>query len=303
MWTDSPIARCVWDGRLILVDGNGLRASAIVTAHGALHDVDRSSRLADRAKTSASRRSRELWYDPVLRRAIVLVFSFAFVREGKVIETPLPAFSGSPSHFRERWPLAGPSNASARQDASRIAPGAGRAIPRCIRQLIGVLGLLVPSMALLLPLGLHLQHSAGARAALAILAAGTVGFAAVGTVFAAMPCAPSRATLLPVSVSGDAAGARGRHARHRRDFRRTESRAGQTWLSMLVFLDVVFITLALDVRASHERVRRCASDRLIPSPRRGGADVRRRPSSSTPPGTRPRWDSCSGSSTSTSRRR
>ena len=82
----------------------------------------------------------------------------------------------------------------------------------------------------------------------ALLAAGTVGFAAVGTLFAAMLVrARSRDVLLPVllypiTIPVIIAGVRGTAALLQADVDLPMARA---WLAMLVFFDVVFITLAL----------------------------------------------------------
>ena len=85
-------------------------------------------------------------------------------------------------------------------------------------------------------------------AVLGLLAAGTTGFAAVGTLFAAMLVrARSRDVMLPIllypiTVPVIIAGVRGTAALLQPDADEPMARA---WLSMLVFFDVVFITLAL----------------------------------------------------------
>ena len=81
-----------------------------------------------------------------------------------------------------------------------------------------------------------------------LLAAGTLGFAAVGTLFAAMLVrARSRDVLLPVllypiTVPVIIAGVRGTAALLQPEADEPMARA---WLAMLVFFDVVFVTLAL----------------------------------------------------------
>ena len=83
----------------------------------------------------------------------------------------------------------------------------------------------------------------------ALLAAGTSGFAAVGTLFAAMLVrARSRDVLLPIllypmTVPVIIAGVRGTAALLQAG--RGSRRWRRRWLAMLVFFDVVFITLAL----------------------------------------------------------
>ena len=81
----------------------------------------------------------------------------------------------------------------------------------------------------------------------ALLAAGTVGFAAVGTLFAAMLVrARSRDVLLPICCTHHVpviiAGVRGTAALLQPE---PDCRWRATWLAMLVFFDVVFVTLAL----------------------------------------------------------
>ena len=81
-----------------------------------------------------------------------------------------------------------------------------------------------------------------------LLLTGTLGFAAVGTLFAAMLVRTrSRDVLLPlllypITVPVIIAGVRGTAALLQADADLPMARA---WLSMLVFFDVVFVTLAL----------------------------------------------------------
>ena len=81
-----------------------------------------------------------------------------------------------------------------------------------------------------------------------LVVAGTIGFAAVGTLFAAMLVRTrGRDVLLPlllypVTVPVIIAGVRGTAALLQADADLPMARA---WLSMLVFFDVVFVTLAL----------------------------------------------------------
>ncbi|HEY6358301.1 MAG TPA: heme exporter protein CcmB, partial [Vicinamibacterales bacterium] len=82
----------------------------------------------------------------------------------------------------------------------------------------------------------------------ALIAAGTVGFAAVGTLFAAMLIrAHSRDVLLPVllypiTVPVLIAGVRGTAAIFAVE---PNLAVARMWLTMLIFFDVVFVTLAL----------------------------------------------------------
>jgi ABC-type transport system involved in cytochrome c biogenesis permease component len=82
----------------------------------------------------------------------------------------------------------------------------------------------------------------------ALIAAGTLGFAAVGTLFAAMLIrAHSRDVLLPVllypiTVPVVIAGVRGTAAIFAVE---PNLALARMWLTMLIFFDVVFVTLAL----------------------------------------------------------
>ena len=81
-----------------------------------------------------------------------------------------------------------------------------------------------------------------------LLAAGTIGFAAVGTLFAAMLVrARSRDVLLPIllypiTIPVIIAGVRGTAVLLQPD---ADLAVARMWLSMLVSFDLVFITLAL----------------------------------------------------------
>jgi heme exporter protein B len=104
--------------------------------------------------------------------------------------------------------------------------------------------IVVPLIALMFqaPLFNHPWLMAG------LLGAGTVGFAAVGTLFAAMLVrARSRDVLLPIllypiTIPVIIAGVRGTAALLQAD---ADLPMARLWLSMLLFFDVVFITLAL----------------------------------------------------------
>ena len=81
-----------------------------------------------------------------------------------------------------------------------------------------------------------------------IIILGTVGFAAVGTLFAAMLVrARSRDTLLPVllypiTIPVIIAGVRGTAALLQPE---ADQPMARMWLSMLLFFDVVFVTISL----------------------------------------------------------
>ena len=198
-------------------------------------------------------RSREVFYTTAFFAvASVLVFAFGFVREGEAIEGAAAgilwiaiAFSGTlalgRTFERERH------NETLR--ALMMAPVERPAL--YVAKLLGVLVLLLVVEALLVPLvGLMFQAPLSAEPVTlaGLIVSGTVGFAAVGTLFAAMLVrARSRDVLLPIllypiTVPVIIAGVRGTAALFQVDTDVTMARA---WLSLLVFFDVVFITLAL----------------------------------------------------------
>ena len=198
-------------------------------------------------------RSREIVYTTLLFAvSCVLVFAFGFVREGRPVEDAAAgilwiaiAFSGTlalgRAFDRERH--------SETLRALLIAPIERPAL--YLGKLAGIVALLAAVEALVVPLvGLMFQARLLQHPFLlfAILAAGTLGFAAVGTLFAAMLVrARSRDVLLPVLLYPIAtpviiAGVRGTAALLEAD---PNVPAARAWLSMLVFFDVVFITLAL----------------------------------------------------------
>lgn len=198
-------------------------------------------------------RSREIIYTTLFFAvSCVLVFAFGFVREGRPVEDAAAgilwiaiAFSGTlalgRAFERERQ--------SETLRALMMAPVDRPAL--YVGKLVGVLMLLavveaiiVPLVALMFqaPLFRHPVLMAG------LLASGTIGFAAVGTLFAAMLVrARSRDVLLPIllypiTIPVIIGGVRGTAALLQPD---VDVPMAIAWLSMLAFFDVVFITLAL----------------------------------------------------------
>ena len=198
-------------------------------------------------------RSREILYTTIFFAvSCVLVFAFGFVREGQPLEDVgagilwiAVAFAGTlalgRAFERERQ--------SETLRALLLAPVDRPAL--YVAKLIGVMTLMtavevliVPLVALLFqaPLFGHLGML------LALLVAGTVGFTAVGTMFAAMLArARSRDVLLPVllypmTVPVIIAGVRGTSALLQAS---PDPAVARAWLSLLLAFDVVFITLAL----------------------------------------------------------
>ena len=198
-------------------------------------------------------RSREIVYTTLFFAvSCVLVFAFGFVREGRAVDDAAAgilwiaiAFAGTlalgRTFERERH--------SETLRALMVAPVDRAAI--YVGKLVGVLMILGVVELIVVPLvALMFQARVFAHLGLvvALLASGTVGFAAVGTLFAAMLVrARSRDVLLPIllypiTIPVIIAGVRGTAALLQADVDVPMARA---WLSMLVFFDAVFLTLAL----------------------------------------------------------
>jgi heme exporter protein B len=198
-------------------------------------------------------RSREIIYTTLFFAvSCVLVFAFGFVRDGRPVEDAAAgilwiaiAFSGTlalgRAFERERQ--------SETLRALMMAPVDRPAL--YVGKLIGVLLLLAVVEAIVVPLvALMFQAPMFAHPVLmaGLLASGTIGFAAVGTLFAAMLVrARSRDVLLPIllypiTIPVIIGGVRGTSALLQTD---VDLPIATAWLSMLVFFDVVFITLAL----------------------------------------------------------
>lgn len=184
--------------------------------------------------------------------SVVLVFSFAMVREGRAPDDVAAgilwvaiSFSGTLAMGRtfERERYNDTLRALILAPAERPAIYAGK--------LLGLLLLLGLVEIILVPLvGLLFNAPIFAYPGMlsALLVLGTLGFAAVGTLFAAMLVrVRSRDTLLPVllypiTIPVMIAGVRGTAAL----FQATPDEAmARFWIAGLVFWDAVFITLAL----------------------------------------------------------
>jgi heme exporter protein CcmB len=183
---------------------------------------------------------------------VVLVFAFGLVREGRAVDDVAAAilwialaFSGTLALGRtfERERQADTLRALMLAPADRPAIYAGKLAGMLLLMLL-VEAILVPLIGLLFqaPIFAHLGWL------VALLAAGTLGFASVGTLFAAMLVrARSRDVLLPIllypiTVPVMIAGVRGTAAL----FQATpDEPLARFWVALLVFFDVVFVTLAL----------------------------------------------------------
>jgi heme exporter protein CcmB len=198
-------------------------------------------------------RTREILYTTLFFAvSCVLVFSFAFVREGQAVED-VPAgilwiailFSGTlalgRTFERERY--------GDTLKALLLAPAPRAAI--YVGKLLGIVLLLALVELLLVPL-LALLFSAPLfdRPLLltGLLAAGTMGFSAVGTLFAAMLVrARTRDVLLPIllypiTIPVIIAGVRGTAALLQAT---PDEPVARMWIALLVAFDTVFVTLAL----------------------------------------------------------
>ena len=199
-------------------------------------------------------RSREIVYTTLLFAvSCVMVFSMAFVREGVPVQGAAPgilwvavAFSGTlalgRTFERERY-----------GDTLRgllMAP-----VPRAaiyVGKLLGMIVVMLAVQALLVPM-IMLFFEAPALIShplllVSLLVLGTVGFASVGALFAAMLVrARSRDVLLPillypVTIPVMIAGVLGTAALLQEPF---EQGAATMWIGILSSTDVVFLTLAL----------------------------------------------------------
>ena len=182
----------------------------------------------------------------------VLVFAFAFVKEGRAVEDAASgilwiavAFSGTlalgRTFERERY--------SETLRALLLAPAPRPAL--YVGKLLGMLAVLGVVELLLVPMvALMFQATLFTRPLLLVglLAGGTIGFAAVGTLFAAMLVrARSRDVLLPIllypiTIPVIIAGVRGTGALLETP---PNEPTAIMWISILAAFDVVFVTLAL----------------------------------------------------------
>lgn len=198
-------------------------------------------------------KSREILYTTLFFAvSCVLVFAFALVREGHVVEDASAgilwiavAFAGTlalgRTFERERY--------GETLRALLLAPAPRAAI--YVGKLLGIVLLLAVAELILVPL-VALLFGAGLFARplplAGLLVTGTIGFSAVGTLFAAM-LVRSRTRdvmlpilLYPITVPVIIAGVRGTAAL----LQPTPDEAVATmWIGLLMAFDVVFVTLAL----------------------------------------------------------
>jgi heme exporter protein B len=198
-------------------------------------------------------RSRELAYTTLFFAvSVVLVFSFSFVVEGVALTDAAAGILWVSIAFAGTLALGRTFERERQSDTLKallLSPVERPAI--YIGKLVGVLLLMLVVEAVVTPVVGLLFQAPIDRAPLllvGLLVTGTLGFAAVGTLFAAMLIrAQSRDVLLPVllypiTVPLVIAGVRGTAAIFAAE---PNLAVAQAWLSMLVFFDAVFLTLAL----------------------------------------------------------
>jgi heme exporter protein CcmB len=198
-------------------------------------------------------RSREMIYTTLFFAvAVILIFSFAFVRDGVAIENAAAGILWVAIAFTGTLALGRTFERERQTETLRallLAPVERASL--YVGKLVAVLGLLALVEVLVVPVvGLLFDAPLGRAPGLlaALLAAGTLGFAAVGTLFAAMLVrAESRDVLLPIvlypiTLPALIGGMQGTAAIFAVE---PDLVVAQTWLSMLVFFDAVFVTLAL----------------------------------------------------------
>jgi heme exporter protein B len=198
-------------------------------------------------------RSREVLYTTAFFAvSCVLVFAFALVQDGQPLEDAAAGILWIAVAFAGTLALGRTFERERHAETLRalmLAPVGRSAI--YLGKLLGIVVLMVVVEAVLVPLvGLlfHLRLTAAPLLMLGLLVAGTVGFAAVGTLFAAMLVrARSRDVLLPVllypiTIPVIIAGVRGTVALIDPS---ADVALAEMWLSILVFFDIVFVTLSL----------------------------------------------------------
>ena len=198
-------------------------------------------------------RSREVLYTAVLFAiACMLVFAFGLVKEGRLVTDAAAAILWITIAFAGTLALGRIFDRERQNETLRallLAPAPRTAV--YVGKLVGVLALLLLVEAVVLPLVVLMFDARLFRHPgymLGLLTAGSVGYAAVGTLFAAMLArSRSRGALLPVllypiTVPVIIGGVRGTAALLQPEADLAVARA---WLTMLLAFDAVFITLSL----------------------------------------------------------
>lgn len=199
-------------------------------------------------------RSREVVYTTLFFAvSCVLVFSFALVKEGRAMEDAAAGILWIAIAFAGTLALGRTFERERQSETLRallLAPADRPAI--YVGKLVGMVALLLAAELVLVPLiALLFQASAMFSHPLwlaAVLLTGTVGYCAVGTLFAAMLIrARSRDVLLPVllypiTIPVIIAGVRGTAALLQPS---PDEAMVRVWVALLMAFDTVFVTLAL----------------------------------------------------------
>ena len=198
-------------------------------------------------------RSREVIYTTVFFAVtVVLVFAFALVREGRALGDAAAGILWIAIAFAGTLALGRTFERERQAETLRallLAPADRPAI--YVGKLVGIVALLVATELVLVPLIAFLFQAPLFSQPLwltAVLLTGTLGYCAVGTLFAAMLVrARSRDVLLPVllypiTIPVIIAGVRGTAALLEPT---PDVAIVRFWVSLLVAFDTVFVTLAL----------------------------------------------------------
>jgi heme exporter protein CcmB len=198
-------------------------------------------------------RSREVIYTTLFFAVtVVLVFAFALVKEGRALEDAAAGILWIAIAFAGTLALGRTFERERQAETLRallLAPADRPAI--YVGKLVGIVALLVATELILVPLIAFLFQAPLFSRPLwltAVLLTGTLGYCAVGTLFAAMLVrARSRDVLLPVllypiTIPVIIAGVRGTAALLEPT---PDVAIVRFWVSLLVAFDTVFVTLAL----------------------------------------------------------
>ena len=198
-------------------------------------------------------RSREVIYTSLLFAiSCILVFAFGLVKEGRLVADAAAAILWITIAFAGTLALNRIFDRERQNETLRallLAPSSRAAI--YVGKLAGVLALLLlveTIVTLLIMLMFNAALLTHAMFMLALLLAGSLGYAAVGTLFAAMLArSAGRSALLPVllypiTIPVIIGGVRGTAALLQPEADLVVARA---WLTMLVAFDAVFLTLSL----------------------------------------------------------
>jgi heme exporter protein B len=213
----------------------------------------RTAWLVFRKDLTVEVRSREIAYTTLFFAiSCVLVFAFALVSEGRAPEGVAAGILWMAIMFAGNLALGRTFERERQSETLRallLVPAPRPAV--YVGKLLGMMALLVAAEVVLVPLiALLFQAQLLAHPfwLAAIVVTGTLGFCAVGTLFAAMLVrARSRDVLLPVllypiTVPVIIAGVRGTAALLEPEL---DVAIVRFWLALLVAFDVVFVTLAL----------------------------------------------------------